>query len=257
MQNKIKKNNRKSFSENTQQFLYDEVKGICPLCSLPLIYEKNNKLYKSFEIAHIYPLNPTKEEIELLKDEIQLGGINDLKNLIALCPSCHNKYDKPRTVEEYRNLITIKQQLINNNEILKYYSSFYIEEEIANIIENLVNCNLDERNEELSFKLMTVDNKANSSCPLSLKKHIKRNIAEYFNYVRSLFTEIDKNAPGKFEAIASQIKCFYKKCQITNSNQEWIYYQLVDWLCDKTQTTNKISAEIVVAFFIQDCEVFS
>ena len=253
----MKKNSRKNFSENTQQFLYDEAKGKCPLCLYSLTYEKNNKLYKDFEIAHIYPLNPTKDEIELLKDEIRLGNVNDLTNLIALCPNCHNQYDKPRTIEEYRNLVKIKQRLLKNNEILKYYSSFYIEEEIANIIENIVNCDLNEDNEELSFKLMTVDNKTNNSCPLSLQKHIKRNVAEYFNYIRSLFTEIDKNIPGKFDAIASQIKSFYKKCQMTNSNQEWIYYQLVDWLCSKTQTTNKISAEIIIAFFIQDCEVFS
>lgn len=251
------KNSRKNFSENTKQFLYDEVKGICPLCSSSLIYKKNNKLYKDFEIAHIYPLSPTKEEIDILKDEIRLGEVNDLTNLIALCLSCHNQYDKPRTIEEYKNLVKIKQNLINNNEILKYYSSFYIEEEIANIIENIVNCDLSEDNEELSFRLMTVDNKTNNSCPSPLKKHIKRNIAEYFNYIRGLFTEIDKNIPGKFDAIASQIKSFYRKCQMINSNQEWIYYQLVDWLCNKTKTSNKISAEITIAFFIQDCEVFS
>ena len=94
----MKKNSRKNFSENTQQFLYDEVKGKCPLCLNSLTYEKNNKLYKDFEIAHIYPLNPTKDEIELLKDEIRLGNVNDLTNLIALCPNCHNQYDKPRTI---------------------------------------------------------------------------------------------------------------------------------------------------------------
>lgn len=66
--------------------------------------KKNNKLYKDFEIAHIYPLNPTKDEIELLKDEIRLGNVNDLTNLIALCPNCHNSYDDitQKVVDKYK-----------------------------------------------------------------------------------------------------------------------------------------------------------
>ena len=56
----MKKNSRKNFSENTQQFLYDEVKGKCPLCLNSLTYEKNNKLYKDF-------LANNKEKNEKLK----------------------------------------------------------------------------------------------------------------------------------------------------------------------------------------------
>lgn len=42
-----------------------------------------------------------------------------------------------------------------------------------------------------------------------------------------------------------------------NNNQEVIYYSLVDWLDEKTNHYSKVACEILIAFFIQDCEVFS
>lgn len=42
-----------------------------------------------------------------------------------------------------------------------------------------------------------------------------------------------------------------------NPNQEFVYASLVDWLNEKTNSYSKRACEIVIAFFIQDCEVFS
>ena len=61
---------------------------------------------------HIYPLNPTIEETQLLKHEARLStDVNDEDNVIPLCEICHGKFDKPRTVEEYRSLFKLKQEL--------------------------------------------------------------------------------------------------------------------------------------------------
>lgn len=42
-----------------------------------------------------------------------------------------------------------------------------------------------------------------------------------------------------------------------NNNQEAVYYALVNWIDEKTNHYSKMACEILVAFFIQDCEVFS
>ena len=51
---------RKSFGENTNIVLFNQVDGICPLCDTPLIYEKSGSKFKKYELAHIYPLNPDR-----------------------------------------------------------------------------------------------------------------------------------------------------------------------------------------------------
>ena len=248
---------RKTFSENTRQFLYDEVRGYCPICGKKLSYEKNGRLYKSFQIAHIYPVNPTEEQIDLLKNEERPDDVNDKENLLAVCNNSHQQYDHPRTVEEYGQWVTVKKRIIKNNNINDVYFLYNIEEELLKVIKQIVEIPLNEEFSQLSLDLLTIDQKTNETCTFVLKKSIKNYVVDYFNYIRQIFIEIDKASPNKFNTIASQIRTFYNKCLQINTNQEWIYQKIVDWLYAKTNFSSKSACEIIVAFFIQDCEVFS
>ena len=67
---------------------------------------------------------------------------------------------------------------------------------------------------------------------------------------------MDKISPRKFDTLASQVKSFYLKCSQTCSKQDQLFTILVDWLDEKTEHYSKRACEIVIAFFIQDCEVF-
>jgi len=59
---------------------FNEVDGRCPICGDVLTHRKGGKIYKTFEVAHIYPANPRSSEIELLKNELRLSeDVNDLK----------------------------------------------------------------------------------------------------------------------------------------------------------------------------------
>ena len=81
-------NKRKSFSRAQHIALVTQVNRICPLCDTLLSYVKNGKSYNKYEIAHIYPLNPNADEIQLLKDEERLSeDLNHEYNLIPLCMS--------------------------------------------------------------------------------------------------------------------------------------------------------------------------
>src|SRR5690554_5181643 len=99
-------NIRKKYSDAQNVALLSQVSRVCPLCSEPLFYKKAGKSFKSYEIAHIYPLNPTAQEKVLLEHEERLcNDVNDENNVIPLCEICHGKFDKPRTAEEYRKLL--------------------------------------------------------------------------------------------------------------------------------------------------------
>lgn len=106
-------NDRRAYSQAEELALTTQVSGRCPLCGAPLFYVKKSRSYKAYELAHIYPLNPTAEEVEELEGVRRLhADVNHPDNQIPLCRPCHGRFDKPRTVEEYQQLAAVKQQLI-------------------------------------------------------------------------------------------------------------------------------------------------
>lgn len=250
--------NRRLFSDNEKQLLFDEVHGRCPICGKRLTHSKNGRVYRTFEVAHIYPANPTPDEEKLLANEERLSDdVNNLRNVVAVCRICHKMFDTPRTIDEYRTWVRMKKKLLQENEIKDNYALFNIEADISVVMETLNSAVIDETGVPLSLTSLKVDEKANNSLPYVLKRTIKNNIVDYFDFVRQKFADIDKVTPYKFSTIASQIKSFYCKCMQINDNQEMVYYSLVDWLDEKTNHYSKAACEILIAFFVQDCEVFS
>lgn len=250
--------NRRKFSDNEKMLLFKEVGGRCPICGKVLFYKKQGKINRAFEVAHIYPANPRPKEITLLENEEKLSdNINALENVIAVCRICHKKFDTPRTLEEYRSWVRLKKKLLEDAEIKNTYELFNVEEEIKIVLESLNNENNEAKFVELSYDSLKIDEKANKSLPFILKKTIKKDVADYFYFIRNLFVEIDKSNPYKFETIASEIKSFYFKCMQINNNQEKIYISLVEWLNEKTNRYSERACQIIIAYFIQNCEVFS
>jgi hypothetical protein len=60
----------------------------------------------------------------------------------------------------------------------------------------------------------------------------------------------------RFDNIAIQIKSFYKKCGSLSNDKDVVFDQIVEWVKLKSGNDNRIASEIVVSFFVQNCEVF-
>lgn len=248
---------RKSLGENERLILFTEVEGFCPLCSESFIYEKNKKKYKNFDAAHIYPLNPNNKEIELLLDEERISeDINDLDNFIALCRTCHARFDAPRTIEEYRVLLNLKKNILQTRTSRMTYSRYDLEDEIKKVLSKLADVD-DADIIPLELSALKIDMKDNGTIEKLTKRKIKGHIVEYFNYVQKTLKEIDSEIEGTFEMIAIQIKSHSKKLEKDGLNQEQIYNSLVDWITRKTGYSHKEACSIIVSFFIQNCEVFN
>lgn len=251
---------REGFTENDKLILFSEVEGMCPLCPTALMYEKNSQNRKNFEIAHIYPLNPKKEELELLKDEEKLStDPNDLKNLICLCVSCHTKFDKPRTLEEYRELVALKKTLLRQTKDKSLWGDTKIENDIKEIIRILATEEIDLSKEDiLKYDPKKIDKKVNDTITILTKRKIHRNVQDYFQIVKSKFIELDKITPLTTETISAQIKTHYLLLckEHKEVNQKIIFDALVSWLSKRTKQDNDEASEIIISYFIQNCEVF-
>lgn len=248
-------NPRKKYSEAEERVLFNQVDGLCPLCSQKLHYKKQNKTHKKYEIAHIYPLNPTTTEVSLLNGEKRLAAdVNDLDNVIPLCLDCHEQFDKPRTVEEYRQLYSIKERLIELEKLQNLYHSCDIEDELIDII-NCLTSDLGEDISPLDYGVLKIDEKLKSEAHPLFKRRIRDDVSDYYVIIQQAFGALDK-ASSKFEIIAGQVRTFYLKAKSQTNDQEIIFNNMAEWLHIKTKCGSLESCKVIISFFVQNCEVF-
>jgi hypothetical protein len=250
-------NPRKKYSDAQNVALLSQVSRVCLLCAEPLFYKKGGKSFKNYELAHIYPLNPTQEEELLLKHEERLSDdVNDENNIIPLCEICHGKFDKPRTVEEYRELLALKKRLIERSGQEAIWKRYTIENEIGQIIEAIYDDPELDNDADIEFTPKEVDEKLDSSISRPTKVKIKGNVREYFFFIRRKFSELDSVNPDLSEMISLQIKTYYIKQKSMGHGQQVIFENIVSWIHAKTKPKTNDAAEIMASFFIQNCEVF-
>lgn len=250
-------NLRRNINHVEKELLFSQVDGMCPYCANSLIYSKNGSFQKKYELAHIYPLNPSQQEINLLKDEPKLSDdVNALDNLIPLCLDCHKIFDTPRTLNEYRELYILKKKLIEDKNISNLYQTYTISEEIVSIINFLSTHSFDGSAAKLEYIALKVDQKLKVDFNPVLKKHIIFDVTEYYQYIKKLFAELEMVTPGKFDLIAGHIKIFYLNMKLETTNQELIFNKMAEWLYARTKQGSIDSCKVIIAFFIQNCEVF-
>lgn len=248
---------RKSFGENTNIVLFNQVDGICPLCDTPLLYEKSGSKFKKYELVHIYPLNPSPEEIQLLDGEERLSDdVDHDDNLIPLCKICHGKFDKPRTVEEYRDLVRIKKVLIAKGEQQNLWHQYQIEKDIEKLITALYDEDALASSDELEFEPKEIEHKVDNTMSNLTKRKIKNNVSDYFGFIKSRLFSIDSENPGAVDIILLQVRHYYLKQKQKEKNQQTIYDNIVKWILIKTNSPSVDAADILASFFVQNCEVF-
>lgn len=251
-------NARRAYSDAEQLSLTTQVEGHCPRCDKSLFYEKRTRMYKRYELAHIYPLNPLPEEIRELAGVPRLhADVNHPDNLIPLCESCHGEFDKPRTAEEYMELFGIKRVAIEKQRQREIAATFPLETQIANIVARLHDLALDDQQtSDLSFNAKRLNDKLDKSLPGPTRRKIRNAVSDYYQHVRDAFNELEKIDSASSELIFSQVRTFYLKQKQQGLPQNDIFTNVVSWMRKATAAQTLESAEIVAAFFVQNCEVF-
>jgi hypothetical protein len=237
--------------------LTTQVDGRCPLCGADLFYKKGKRNFKGFDLAHIYPLNPTKEEIETLKDEERLHeDVNHPDNLVPLCRLCHTKFDKPRIAEEYRKLVGVKRAAIRRAQQREIQAAYELEDDIHCVIDALYNATALAEPLPLEYTPKSVAEKLHSLIPLPTQQKIKHNVTDYYPIIKRQFLAIERDSPSVSDLICSQVKSYYLKQKSLGISHLEIFENIVAWFYTQTHPKTIEAAEIVTSFFIQNCEVF-
>ena len=232
--------------------LIGEANYECPLCHSKLVDTVKEKPVKRFEITQIFPEGLSKDKgKELATVYPKPKDLDSPDNLIALCDRCSKDYLSDPTADDYKKLRDIKTILSRNFKAKEAVSAVELEEYIRVVLDALAQVDDSVQLVPLEYDAIHIDKKIPD---FILKNEIQIKVLQYYRYIESIFSDSETD----FDLIASEIKMSSMKLEKSGMSQPDIIEYLAEWIRNKTSlgTESKTACRIVVAFFIQNCEVF-
>lgn len=250
---------RDSYNEHEHSILYAETRGCCPLCTHPILFLKSGskKPSKGYEVAHIYPLNPTQLQLNELDGYAVPPDLNSLENVIALCPTCHTKYDKDFKLNELIRLRQIKDGYLSEARAMLHASQHTIQEEVYEILDAIAAFNSDEAAiSSTNFDISTVDRKLKTGMSPLQKREIKENAIGFYVRIRDHIRELEKQDQASVRILQNQINSYYLLMNKQNpENKDLVFNFISQWISIRTNKSI-LAAKVLTSFFVQNCEVF-
>lgn len=240
----------------TQYRLAEDVGWKCPLCGQELFRDGINKAVAGYDIVHIFPDNLK------LKDKSKFSTIKKapeksdaLDNRIPLCLSCANFYLENPTLENYQSLVNVKKSISNQRYLAKGLNQLTLEKDLIKVIKGLKVIKPDINDMFISYDAHKVEDKISSD--YTLQGTVKYYVMGYYNKIRDEFSNMAGNS-FYFDDLAATMKLAYIKLKREKLSQGEIFNQLANWILNKENLENEYleAARIIVAFFVQNCEVF-
>lgn len=228
----------------------------CPICHAPLVEYIKTTAVKRYGIASIYPIDISGREKEF-SGTIPPKRLDSKDNRIALCRDHAEEYLVEPTFEDYSSLKATKEQMAANYALRSDVNNMALEDEIQTVLLGLMG-DIDENSlVELPMEALRLDQKIKPENHL-LKNDETTRVLRYYNFINDMFASMERDGTGDFELIASEINTAYKKLDNGSLSQEEVVTQLAEWIRNKAQVAGKYlrACHIVVAYFIQNCEVF-
>ena len=233
--------------------LLSEVNYKCPISHTNLLENKKGVTISKYEIVQIFP-DDLSEEDNILFSNISDKPIDfdDNSNLIALSINAAQEYINNPNVDDFKLLLSIKKRAVSNAKALEYVNEVKLEEDLRKIIKSLDSLSSTE-GLNLKYDALSVNQKIKK---FDVREDVKNKVIRYYNYINSLFDESEMN----FNLIASEVKLVSTKLESADFSQEDIIDKLSDWIHHQVfndSDEGKLACNIIVCFFIQNCEVFS
>lgn len=237
-----------------------EVNAHYPLCSTNLFKKTRGKIVPYYEIAKIVTNDmddETKREFDAIYPIPAASMIDSSDNTIALCLSCYSEYRADPTPEKYKLLYEKKRDIKRDYKVEVDLNEINVEGELYSIIRALGNLTKDD--EAGLVPLDPKELKEKIPDDLTLKDDVTRYVLKYYKFIEEKFSDIDSSGTSRFKVIAYQIgQAFETLNNRGDMTQKEIFNTLSKWVAEQINyPLNKISVvNIIVAFFVQNCEVF-
>lgn len=226
----------------------------CPLCHKKLVETIKGQAVKKYAITQIFPDDlddDTRAEFESVYPAPKRLDTPD--NLIALDQDCSDRYLLMPTVEEYKKLREIKELIARNYAAKIAVNSVQLEEDIRTVLDALGQIRNASDLEQLEYDALRIDEKFEPE-NFILKNETQVQVVTYYRYIEKVFSDSNDD----FDVIAAEIKISSRKLENAGLSQSDVITHLSEWIRNKSGlgTSSRLACNIVVSFFIQNCEVF-
>lgn len=226
----------------------------CPLCHRKLVDTVKGQAVRKYKITQIFP-DSLDDDTRTKFSKIYPAPkrLDTPDNLIALDEECSDNYLMNPSVEEYKKLHEIKIQIAKNYEAKMAVNSVQLEDDIRTVLDALSSLRDASELVQLEYDALRIDEKFEPE-NFILKNETQVQVVTYYRYIEQVFSNSDTD----FDMIASEIKVSSMKLEKASLSQSDVITQLSEWIRNKAGlgTESRLACNIVVSFFIQNCEVF-
>ena len=252
----VNRPNKKSSSviEYEDAPLLAEANYECPLCHRKLVDTIKDKPVRKYRITQIFPDDLDKDTAATFNAVYKAPRRYDVPdNLIALDEDCSDRYLLDPTIEEYKKLREIKDVISRNYAAKIAVDSVQLEEDIRIVLDALSQIQDTSELIELEYDALHIEEKFAPE-NFILKNETLIQVVTYYRYIEKVFSDSDAD----FDTIAAEIKISSRKLEKSGMSQAEVIAHLSEWIRNKSGLgiNAQLACNIVVSFFIQNCEVF-
>ena len=111
-------------------------------------------------------------------------------------------------------------------------------------------------NDRTRWKAFRVDKKI-SSDNFNLQNRVTYWVLRYYRFLELQFKQMERTSNFNFRKVQNEVSQMFETLDDMNMAQPEIFEQMIRWLEEKTGCHNRDALEVVISFFVQNCEVFN
>jgi len=252
-------NTNESKDTSVEEIPYlSEANNHCPLCGNDLVQTTRGRRNAFYGITKVYDDEFDSEtKKELVAVYPAPSSIDSNTNKIALCLSCYSGYRANPSQETYIELISKKRTFERNLEIDSALDGIDVENSLQRIITDLGNMSSEKIAGLLPLDPKEIREKITDD--FLLRDDVTHWVLKYYKFIEQQFSNLDSSGKSRFKIIANQVSTAFESLDALDlMSQQEIFNRLSLWMADKLgYSLDMISVvNIMIAFFVQNCEVF-
>ncbi len=242
-----------AIGENDLELL-EECDSCCPVCDCSFSINDNGNI--KFSYRHLYIIDAESiDEKNVIEEKLGVKTpirVGKPENELLVCEECFLNLSSLKE-EKAEKIYSIKTALQERTKIREIIKEEKVEEGVREILMRL------EKLPDTQIKEESLDvHKVESKIPNDalLRKRILDYVVAYYHFIKETFNELQSEGRLRFNKVRNEVSQTFENLDEMGLSQQIIFDKLVEWLMEGTKSDNKIACEIIIAFFVQNCEVF-
>lgn len=220
-------------------YLLAEEENHCPFpgCGRELVLTKNGKISYAYEVSLI---------------DKSASAIPE--NLLAMCPQCHATYLLDNNKKICKELQETKKVLATHRQNVHMLDDLPLEKGIVSVITRIANLKENDL-EDASLDPKQIKQKLDPTKDTAIYYTVNNYVGIYFVQIKEIMINLDKRKVIDYEEIQDQMHALYRRLKKANKTRLEIFNEITKKV-HRVSLQDEIYCQIVVAYFVQSCEVF-